>query len=81
MAAESGADDLWPQAEELCLELVERFDPDAPLGYRGEAQTWTVPHAKVDDPALLDGAAGPTLVLLGAATTIDPGWDRAMLLS
>lgn len=81
MVADSGAEDLSREARMLCLELVERFDPDAPLGYRGEAQMRDVPHAKADDPALLDGAAGPPLVLLAAATAIDPGWDRAMLLS
>jgi hypothetical protein len=81
MAADSGAEDLSRKARMLCLELVEWFDPDASLGYRGEAQARGVPDAKIDDPALLDGAAGPPLVLLAAATAIDPGWDRAMLLS
>jgi hypothetical protein len=81
MAADSGAEDLFGEARALCLELVEWFDPDLPLGYRSEAQTRNVPRAKVDDPALLDGAAGPPLVLLAAATAIDPGWDRAMLLA
>jgi hypothetical protein len=33
------------------------------------------------DATLLDGAAGPPLVLLAAATDSDPGWDRALLLS
>jgi hypothetical protein len=51
------------------------------LGYRREAQMRDVRDAKVDDPALLDGAAGPPLVLLAAATDTDPGWDRALLLS
>jgi lantibiotic biosynthesis protein len=81
MAADSGAEDLSRDARMLCLELVERFDPDAPLGYCGEAHMRDLPDAKADDPALLDGAAGPPLVLLAAATAIDPGWDRAMLLS
>lgn len=81
MAADSGADDLLGDARTLCLELVERFDSDAPLGYRGEAEMWDLPHAVVDDPALLDGAAGPPLVLLAAAAETDPEWDRALLLS
>jgi hypothetical protein len=81
MAADSGAEDLSREARTLCLELLEQFDPDAPLGYRGEAEMRDLPKATVDDPALLDGAAGPPLVLLAAATDTDPGWDRAMLLS
>jgi len=81
MAADSGAEDLSREARMLCLELVEWFDPDLPLGYRSEAEMRNVPRAMADDPALLDGAAGPPLVLLAAATHTDPGWDRAMLLS
>jgi lantibiotic biosynthesis protein len=81
MAADSGAEDLSREARMLCLDLLERFDPDAPLGYRGEAQMRDLPNATVDDPDLLDGAAGPPLVLLAAATDTDPGWDRALLLS
>ena len=36
---------------------------------------------EIVDSTLLEGAAGPPLVLLAAATDTDPGWDRAMLLS
>ncbi|MBC2879652.1 MULTISPECIES: lanthionine synthetase LanC family protein [Streptomyces] len=32
-------------------------------------------------PGFLDGAAGVTLALLGAATDVEPGWDRALLLA
>ncbi|MGI5341773.1 lanthionine synthetase LanC family protein [Streptomyces sp. CA-181903] len=32
-------------------------------------------------PGFLDGAAGVTLALLGAATDAAPGWDRALLLA
>ena len=81
MAADSGAEDLFDEARTLCLELVEWFDPDVALGYRGEAEMRNLPHAVADDPALLDGATGPPLVLLAAVAATDPGWDRAMLLS
>jgi hypothetical protein len=80
MAADSGAEDLLREARNLSLELVERFDPDAPLGYRAEPLVRDLRGAEVD-ATLLDGAAGPPLVLLAAATHSDPGWDRALLLS
>jgi hypothetical protein len=35
----------------------------------------------VDDPGLLTGAAGVALALLGAATDVEPAWDRVLLLS
>jgi lantibiotic biosynthesis protein len=80
MAADSGAEDLAREARMLCLELVERFDPDAPFGYRAEAQIHEL-RGPEGDATLLDGAAGPSLVMLAAATDTDPGWDRALLLS
>jgi hypothetical protein len=80
MAAGSGADDLSREARMLCLELVERFDPDAPLGYRAEAEIRDLRGPEAD-ATLLDGAAGSSLVLLAAASDTDPGWDRALLLS
>jgi hypothetical protein len=80
IAADSGAEDLSREARELCLELVERFDPDAPLGYRAEALVRELRGADAD-ATLLDGAVGPSLVLLAATTDTDPGWDRALLLS
>jgi len=80
MAAESGAEDLTRAAQNLSFDLVERFDPDAPLGYRAEPLVRDLRGPEVD-ATLLDGAAGPALVLLAAATQSDPGWDRALLLS
>jgi len=80
MAADIGAEDLSHEARELCLELVERFDPDAPVGYRSEALVRELRGAEAD-ATLLDGAVGPSLVLLAATTDADPGWDRALLLS
>jgi lantibiotic biosynthesis protein len=80
MAADSGAEDLLREARKLCLELAERFNPDASLGYRAEPLVRDLRGAEVD-ATLLDGAAGPPLVLLAAATDSEPGWDRALLLS
>jgi lantibiotic biosynthesis protein len=81
IAAESGDAELSRHARDLCLELVERFDPEAPLGYRDVTAARGGPRLEVDNPTLLSGAAGTALVLLAAATDRDPGWDRAMLLS
>jgi lantibiotic biosynthesis protein len=81
IAADSGDDDLSRQAGGLCLGLVERFDADAPLGYRDVAGASGGARLDVDNPTLLSGASGTALVLLAAATDREPGWDRAMLLS
>lgn len=43
-------------------------DPQGVMGWR-------------DDPSLLTGAAGVALVLLAATTSIEPSWDRFLLLS
>src|SRR5262249_44490456 len=37
--------------------------------------------AWTDEPGFLTGAAGIALALLGASTTIEPAWDRALLVS
>ena len=34
-----------------------------------------------DDPGILTGAAGVAMALLAATTTIEPAWDRMLLLS
>jgi len=36
---------------------------------------------QIDDTGLLNGAAGIALALLAAASNVEPGWDRAFLLS
>jgi hypothetical protein len=80
IAADSGAEDLSREARMLCLELGERFEPDAPFGYRGDEQARDLRGPEVD-ATFLEGAAGPALVLLAAATDPEPGWDRALVLS
>jgi len=47
---------------------LTRPDPDGPV-------VWD------PSPAFLDGASGVALALLAAVTSVDPGWDRLMLLS
>ena len=35
----------------------------------------------IDQPGLLEGSPGIALVLLAAATSVEPTWDRLFLLS
>jgi hypothetical protein len=39
------------------------------------------PDEPIEDPSLLTGAGGVALALIGAATDIEPAWDRALLCS
>jgi lantibiotic biosynthesis protein len=64
-------------AEEMCRQLIDLHDDDSPLGYRSVEAA----DRAVDDPGLLDGAAGVALVLLAASTDVEPSWDRVFLLS
>ena len=81
IGAESGEADVAARAVDLCRQLVDWFDADAPFGYRDVTAGRSEPRLEVDDPTLLSGAAGTALVLLAGATDHDPGWDRALLLS
>jgi lantibiotic biosynthesis protein len=81
IGAESGEADVAARARDLCRELLDWFDADAPFGYRDVTAGRSEPRLEVDDPTLLSGAAGTALVLLAGATDNDPGWDRALLLS
>ena len=68
-------------ARSLAAELAAEFDPGPLLGVRG-ADPDGVP---VDQPGLLDGAAGVALALLGlpdrARLSPGPAWDRMFLLA
>ncbi len=64
-------------ADELVGQLLAAYDPDRPLGYAALDPG----NTPVDRPGLLDGATGVALVLLAAATDVDPIWDRLFLLS
>ncbi|MEV0390023.1 lanthionine synthetase C family protein [Nonomuraea sp. NPDC050643] len=69
---------LFRQAvTELVDELLAAYQPERPLGYASlEPQ-----GNSVDRAGVLDGAAGVVLVLLAAATDVEPTWDRLFLLS
>lgn len=57
--------------------IIDMRDEDAALGYRAVEMFET----RVDQPGLVDGAAGVMAVLLSAAVEVEPAWDRAFLLS
>jgi hypothetical protein len=76
-AADTGLADLAEGATTLTADLVGAFEPGSLLGYR-DVEPGGV---RVDQPGLLSGAPGVALALLGAAATVDPGWDRLFLLA
>jgi hypothetical protein len=64
-------------AKALSEQLLSLHDPDTLLGY----YSLEPGGQRVDQPGLLDGAPGVALVLLAAATDVQPTWDRLFLLS
>ena len=64
-------------AKTLSEQLLSLYDPDSLLGYRSLQPG----GQRVDEPGLLDGAPGVVLVLLAAATDVEPTWDRLFLLA
>jgi lantibiotic biosynthesis protein len=64
-------------AQALSKQLFSSYDPDRPLGYYSLEPGGN----RVDQPGLLDGVPGVVLVLLAAATPVEPVWDRLFLLS
>jgi hypothetical protein len=65
------------EAARLTDQILESFLEDSPVGFRNIEYR----NNQTDQPGLLDGAAGVALVLLAAATGVDPTWDRLFLLS
>ena len=76
-AHDTGDPEFAAVAAELTGQLLAMHEPDRPFGYRARDDK----GAKVDQPGLLDGAAGVALTLLAAATGVEPGWDGMLLLS
>lgn len=64
-------------ARVLAEQLLALFEPSSRLGYR----SLEISERRVDQPGVLDGAAGVALVLLAASTDHVPSWDRLFLLS
>jgi hypothetical protein len=76
-AADTGRPLFTAAAEELTDQLLAAFDPRRPVGFCSVEPG----GIQVDQPGLLDGAAGVALSLLAAAGGPDPAWDRLFLLS
>jgi hypothetical protein len=64
-------------AAALTEQLVGLYEPESALGFRSHEPGGRL----IDQPGLLDGAPGVALVLLAAATSVEPTWDRLFLLS
>jgi len=76
-AREAPAEWLDAAAIGMLDQLFALYEPDSLLGFRAHEM-----HGRrTDSPALLDGATGIAMVLLAAATNIEPTWDRLFLLS
>jgi len=65
-----------PAADVVARRVLAAFDPAAPFGFRHHLHT----GGRVDDPGLLQGAAGVALALATHAGNPAP-WDLALLLS
>jgi lantibiotic biosynthesis protein len=76
-ANDTGMPPFLEAAEALGEQLLSLYDPDTLLGY----YSLEPGGQRVDQPGLLDGAPGVVLVLLAAATNVEPTWDRLFLLS
>ncbi|MDY7079470.1 MAG: lanthionine synthetase C family protein [Chloroflexota bacterium] len=76
-ANDTGDDFFAKMATELTEQLLDLFEPDSLSGFRDIEPD----GRKVDNPGLLEGAAGAALTLLAAATDVEPAWDRMFLLS
>ena len=76
-AHDTGLEVFRAAANDLTDQLLEAYDPSRLLGF-----SCIEPDGnEVDQPGLLDGACGVALVLLAAATSVEPSWDRLFLLA
>jgi hypothetical protein len=64
-------------ASNLIEWLLSAHEPDSLMGFRN----WEPGGTRVDQPGLLEGAAGVLLTLLAATTNVEPSWDRAFVLA
>lgn len=76
--ARDGAGETFSHAaRELTAQLLDAHEPDSLFGYRDLKPS----GQRIDDPGLLEGAGGVALVLLAAATSAEPIWDRILMVS
>jgi lantibiotic biosynthesis protein len=76
-ARATGDDQFRRAAAGMAAELVDRFDPALPLGYRDLESG----GRRIDQPGLLTGAPGIALALLGATSPAEPAWARLFLVA
>jgi hypothetical protein len=76
-ARDTGSSIFIEQSHSLVKQILDSYQPESLLGFRN----LEVGDHEMDQPGLLDGAPGVALVLLAAATNIEPTWDRLFLLS
>ena len=77
---------LFQSTGERDFAVEARYWIERTLEYRGVGGIAGYRRAEfdgtqIDDTGLLNGAAGIALALLAAASNVEPGWDRAFLLS
>ena len=73
---ETGDGVLLAEAERLLIRLADAFDSDSAFGYQATSEAGSI----VDDPGLLDGAAGVAMVFLPVVAPSLPAWDRLFLV-
>jgi hypothetical protein len=76
-AREGAGTSFSSAAQALTAQLLAAYEPESRFGYRDLKPS----GVRVDNPGLLEGAAGVALVLLAAATSAEPAWDRILMLS
>jgi hypothetical protein len=76
-AHDTGHPEFLDESRALVQQLLDSYRPESLLGFRN----LEIADRETDQPGLLDGAPGVALVLLAAATPVEPTWDRLFLLS
>lgn len=76
-ANDTGAAVFIDASRNLVKQLLDSYKPRSLLGFRNIEFA----DREIDQPGLLDGTPGIALVLLAAATDVEPTWDRLFLLS
>jgi lantibiotic modifying enzyme len=76
-AQDTGLPAFRDAADALAGQLLAAYQPERTVGFVSLEPGGN----PVDRPGLLDGAAGVAMVLLAAATGVEPVWDRVFLLA
>ena len=74
---DTGLASFAQQADVLLRQLLALHDPNRLFGYAALEPGGRL----IDQPGLLEGAAGVVMTLLASATDREPNWDRLFLLS